>query len=861
VVWSGLDKLDLALVQLHPENSSSTLPKLKMRIGRIDLVQQRAVRGLGFPRGARVEDKRVLFVPSGKLDDAAGTTLIFGIDQQYQPEAPGQDWRGFSGSSVLLEASPDSESVWIYGAVQQVPQNFTRQLEVARLAKAWEDPAFQTILQGAGVSLEPPEDPVVFAEFPQPQLRTAEPASPNLFYYGSRRIPFCGRQAEMQLLDGFLASPGQFAWYLITGAGGTGKSRLALEFCLKNQDRWLAGFANKWMLTDIEFWRAWRPIRPTLLVFEDAAAYAKDLGDLARFLRSKQHLDCPVRLLLIERNTKDWLDVFMGRRMADREEILLSQYPGRRDPPLQLLPLADPDTLQIMVAVAGPEQPGAMRSDKLISRLRRVDSNATPLFAAFVAATYSKKLDDPTAVMREILNDEESRWEDAGSTDLDKRLLALATLAGGIPNPARSNGPSELDAFKKDFSASRYEAIVGKTASQVLAPLEPDIVGELFVLDWLAALEQDDLAWLVNTAWQQNHWGAQAFLLKTVPDFPAHEALPGLVSAPQNDPDLLPYWSSALVTLLRDIPARLLALGLDLYQRVKTAALQHPDLASLYEDMVRSAINILSVYASSGQWDLADRQFAEAKELIDKHPDKERAAEGQGRLLVYTMQMCTKQNEAELALPLGPAPFTFMSPIARLSIAREKYDELIALCNAHSENTELRRFQAVAAADLIIGLCQIPRVSIRIKNVLALMQLIPVILDQLKLSEIVYEELEATLSKFPRVAELDAFLARSASAILAGNGTLAELGQPPPLEKLADFYRKIEGLSAAHPEDAELREELARAAYNLVLNTKRAGLPSDADRYYKTLCALATGFPTEPILEEKRKRAAEVLGE
>src|SRR5271166_3008828 len=390
VAWAGQDELDLALLELHPQATTPDWsPKLKLRIGRIDQVQHHSVHGLGFPRGAKVDDRRMLFVPSGTLDDENGNTLCFGIDQQYQPESPNEDWRGFSGGAVLLAESRDPEVVWVYGVAQQVPECFTRRLDVARLATAWKDPDFQNVLKAASVSLEPPEDPVISAQLPQPELTRAEPESPNLFYYASRRIEFRGRQSEMQLLDGFLAYPAQFAWYLITGAGGVGKSRLALEFCLRNQDNWQAGFVNKWLITDIEFWRTWRPNRPTLLVFDDAAAYGKELGELARFLRTKTHVPFHVRLLLVERDKKDWLDKFMGKGMSDREEILLSQYPARGAPPLEVGQLADADTLQIMQSTVGSPESTGIRADTMLSRLRRLDSMARPLFAAFLAATYS----------------------------------------------------------------------------------------------------------------------------------------------------------------------------------------------------------------------------------------------------------------------------------------------------------------------------------------------------------------------------------------------------------------------------------------------------------------------------------------
>lgn len=170
VVWCGQETLDLALLELDSQ-AGIYEPKLKLRIGRIDRVQHHLVRGLGFPRGAKVDERRMLLVPSGTLDDESGPTLGFGVDQQYHPDSPEDDWRGFSGAAVVLEESPDPEVVWLYGVAQQVPQSFTSRLDVARLANAWEDEGFRDILKAAGVPVEPPADPtILFAQSQSDQL-------------------------------------------------------------------------------------------------------------------------------------------------------------------------------------------------------------------------------------------------------------------------------------------------------------------------------------------------------------------------------------------------------------------------------------------------------------------------------------------------------------------------------------------------------------------------------------------------------------------------------------------------------------------------------------------------------------------
>jgi HEAT repeat protein len=160
VVWTGAGSLDLALLKLSPQKEASDWhPRLKLRIAKIDQVRQHRVRGLGFPRGAKINDKRTLFSAPGSLQDVTGATLTFDINSAFVPRSPDEDWRGLSGGSVLAEDSPDADAVWIFGVAQQVPGNFPSLLSVVRLAEAWEDVRFRGTIADAGVSLDPPADP------------------------------------------------------------------------------------------------------------------------------------------------------------------------------------------------------------------------------------------------------------------------------------------------------------------------------------------------------------------------------------------------------------------------------------------------------------------------------------------------------------------------------------------------------------------------------------------------------------------------------------------------------------------------------------------------------------------------------
>jgi len=140
--------------------------------------------------------------------------------------------------------------------------------------------------------------PKLFLGFPPPDA-----AGLNRFYYGARKVPFVGREQEMSRLGEFLDDQRPFVWWLVAGAGGFGKSRLALELCLRREPAWHTGFLRDWNGGELaEF----QPERPTLLVIDYASARAEELGQVARrlFERGRQ-LSAPVRLLLLERDMEE----------------------------------------------------------------------------------------------------------------------------------------------------------------------------------------------------------------------------------------------------------------------------------------------------------------------------------------------------------------------------------------------------------------------------------------------------------------------------------------------------------------------------------------------------------------------------
>jgi hypothetical protein len=208
VIWTGAGSLDVALLKISADPALT--PKFRTRVAVITTATPAAVQGFGYPDGSST-GSRFLTVPPGELRDQHRPTLTFGIDSTFQPAKPVNDWKGFSGSAVVHSRVRDPGDVWIYGVAQQVPPNFTQQLDVAPLAKATEDSGFRAILADAGVTHAAPADP---------NFRPAAEDFPDierLRYFSEERL----RLAEVSLMETaatFCASVGEIEQVHRSGA-------------------------------------------------------------------------------------------------------------------------------------------------------------------------------------------------------------------------------------------------------------------------------------------------------------------------------------------------------------------------------------------------------------------------------------------------------------------------------------------------------------------------------------------------------------------------------------------------------------------------------------------------------------------
>jgi glycosyltransferase involved in cell wall biosynthesis len=310
-------------------------------------------------------------------------------------------------------------------------------------------------------------------------------------------LPFDpARQPEINTLNDWLDDTKRLlSVRLIVGAGGQGKTRLALELCQQRQARdWHTGFldsnleANK--MSDI--WQFLHKRNQPLLIVIDYAETRQPafLGLLKAALQKKS--DQPVRILLLARDGGEWWDNLPSK---DRDcEAFLSGYGTTGPFPLPALYGAEPDrqdaykkALQIFAKTLGANAPDLL-PDLVDEHFER------PLYIQMAAllALYGERPTTAQGLTKALLNHERRYWQGVLAKfgwpepgRLAEQLLALTTLAGNFAIPKEAE-PYWSAVNGKALRATEFSSLFRALAplypgTQGLQSLRPDLLGEALV--------------------------------------------------------------------------------------------------------------------------------------------------------------------------------------------------------------------------------------------------------------------------------------------------------------------------------------------------------------------------------------------
>ena len=400
------------------------------------------------------------------------------------------------------------------------------------------------------------DDPI---ELDLPSLETPD----SLLSFANPHITRVGREDELAELDAFLGTGRRFAWWLWTGPSGVGKSRLAIELCRAVSGTWHAGF-----LRDVAQSRlgSLQALRPTLVVVDYAAQRGAWLSD-ALFQLSQRDRGAPVRVLVLERAASGpwWDTVQRLNRFEESEQVAASSYAL----PRALGGVSRGDARSLIRDVAA--QAGIVLSstnvEDIADHAESIDPSGRPLFALIAAIDW---LDENgvsagrDTALRRLLSRMDAQTAERLPSSMPpgrvRNLRTLATALGGVSVGEYAGILKRLQS-PAGLLPGVFDDFQAVSVDELLDGVRPDILGELYVLDRLAAgsVEQHAAMTLLRLAWQASQDAYHAFVERTAADHRGHGQLTSLldIGECQESPVPVARLTADTVPLLRrsDHPA------------------------------------------------------------------------------------------------------------------------------------------------------------------------------------------------------------------------------------------------------------------------------------------------------------------
>ncbi|MDR0594246.1 MAG: ATP-binding protein [Bifidobacteriaceae bacterium] len=381
-----------------------------------------------------------------------------------------------------------------------------------------------------------------FARYLLTQRPFPEPTNSPL-YFTSGKVPFQGREAELAQLEAFCDSDPKLAWWAVTGPGGTGKSRLAYEFCQRMAERgWRAQFLPR------EFFdktrsalTEWTYPGNLLLVIDYVAAQGEAVGSWLAELDGQLHQH-KLRLLLLEREPFDsrpfgldpaWY-TSMTTRADSRQLNRTCHQANGADRDLKLGELTAND----MKAIAQAAEMSEALAAQAIGRLSQIDpDHQRPLYLLLLIQAW--KAGQPwerwnLAELSDFIYEHErlrlpSAWP-RPRQEAALNACAYATVRGSIPDlTAAMTTDDYLVSIQDDAAlvdgvhefARQIKSLFG-SANAAVVRYEPDIPGEYIALRRMQEIWNTSPAALtafLTAAWTKASPNVADFLRRAATDF------------------------------------------------------------------------------------------------------------------------------------------------------------------------------------------------------------------------------------------------------------------------------------------------------------------------------------------------------
>jgi hypothetical protein len=699
---------------------------------------------------------------------------------------------------------------------------------------------------------------------PPLDLPVLDPNEQNRFVYGAQRIPFIGRAADLGACGDFLKNEGLFRWWLLLGSGGAGKSRLALELCLRMQDGWRTGFLPH--RHGFVGWSSWQPEKPTLLVADYAGERAGDVRDLIVALAGRRNLAFPVRLLLLERENVGpwWREIMRGGQ--EQAVIEAAQFAE----PRQLLPMNSDDLWRAMSAMFG-ERRGEFedRRGEILTKLHEIDPRGLPLFAALAADALLHGGDifrwDRKVLVRDLLTREDRRrWEPAGvgEDDPHRTLLALSTALGGLRRGDLTRSDVSRMVPAAQFRPRIYQILTGRPIESrvgtdedaVLPGLEPDIVGELFVLEHLAS-RRDALDDFRQAAWAIDPYRFSTFLDRATRDFDAHPTIKSLLEPNDDDAEKRLYWGRVTPSVVAkmieagDGPGALATLE----SLLARAQGEMPGSVVVPGPLAFAATTVAKHFVGQGNGTVAQSIHAEIAALAKQYLHFTELGEAQLSIAFKLIEYYGKEEEYASILPL------YRSAIS-LRATREACVAELGKASFPEIKDELNVYgyiERTGGPPIGLQILQAEEEEFRLKCARLGVNSLRWVGKSGNLSGAreIFDEISLLAASHSRQIALKDAVAAAAVNLALHYGHAGNLEEA---EKLLDLLHR--DADVAYASD-NIRNSFGKAVVNVVQDYKSAGRLDAASAHYEALAQLAGTRPAQSELQSYQAMALEVLVE
>lgn len=458
-----------------------------------------------------------------------------------------------------------------------------------------------------------------FEDLPQPALTRPAPisgaAGASEYHFAQKATPYVGRESNLLALLSFLESDEPVAWWGVIGKGGSGKSRMLLELGLHLEADWHWGWLADDEIASFDFTK-WRPTKHTLLIADYAIGREQSLAVLLSALREvvEHHQSLHrIRVIVLEREAGQW---FKGLKTMN----LIGPWveSALHDGALMSIDNLSPqELLRLAVEIAALHPAGSVDPSHLVEKAQLLGIERAPLLMQLMASFPDIASVDRIELIRAFIErDKQRRWSTANITDSDLDMLSIGTLCGGVDLTKASYATQESRDYFAAFSNFDGLAIMIGEAVPVgkIAALEPDLLGELFVLDRLVSFNplSGNSQRLLDAAGSINNGrGIVSFFSRCRDDYPSHPAFNLLSGAWAKKPANPTVWA-LIVSNVIDVDAIGVDVKLSSYRSILSKWNKPSEFPSLIEQVL--FVRLLSSLVPTGR----SRQYIGQLEIAEE---------------------------------------------------------------------------------------------------------------------------------------------------------------------------------------------------------------------------------------------------